>query len=524
MGVTAPDGGGLTGPVDPAPLGALAVRTLAAVGAGAVMLAAHVNLPLLLLVVVCVLAVDARNVFSLRNFFLAYTAVVFGVGGGVLHLTDQPIYGDIVGYVLVFLAGYAVASMPARTSRSVDQRTLRRSTAPAGKGPLSLFVLEHALVTLIALNLLFLAFQFLKYGVAGYYQGQGLLNEALTYGQASTSGGAEQIVRFALTDGGIGLVILYVRACFELSRPIRYRYPVALLVALPVLSLSRFDAVVGAMTMLAVYACDGRLTAIGRAPRTSSVPTRPFSHPRPVPAESAGRHLNRAALVILGLVLAVAMSAFVASIRGGFVNKSGTVGTAPDAVAMFTSELSPVQAYGDIRANIKILGHPYGSTIIWPLLLKVVPRAWYPDKPLNSGAYYMSVVRPAEWAAGYALPPTFFGDAYLSFGYVGALLCCLILGVVSARLDLAYKRRILSRLPMFLLVFANFYALLRDPLSESLAAIILTMLVYGVGNRMFRSREPLVVDSAGDAVSAAAARPDLQVMGGPVPLLRPGPG
>lgn len=481
MGVTASTPGVVADRADRAPLGALAFRTLAAVGVGGAMLAARVSPRLLLLVVLTMLALDARNAFSLRNFFLAYTVVVFGVGGGVLHLTEQPIYGDIVGYVLAFLGGYAVASMPvaatagAASRPEVEGLIARRDRTPARTGSLNLFALEHALVTLIALNLLFLAFQFLKYGVAGYYQGQGLLNEALTYGQASAAGGAEQIVRFALTDGGIGIVILYVRACFESSRPIRYRYAVALLVALPVLSLSRFDAVVGALTMLAIYACDCR---------------------RGRPAPGRTRHqLSRAVLVVLGLFVAVTMAAFVASLRGGFASKTGAVGKAPDIEAMFTSELSPVQAYGDIRANIKVLGHPDGSTIIWPLLLKVVPRAWFANKPLNSGAYYMSVVRPAEWAAGYALPPTFFGDAYLSFGYVGALLCSLFLGAVSARVDLAYRRHMLSRMPVFLLIFANFYALMRDPLSESLAAILLTMFVYAVGNRLFRA-PPRVTASA----------------------------
>jgi oligosaccharide repeat unit polymerase len=464
-----------SGPVapDPAAFGAIALRTMAAVGVGALMLADHVSsLSLVMLIVLSILAVDARNPFSLRNFLLVYSVFVFGVGGGVLHLTARPIYRDIAAYVAAFLAGYALASMPAALRRDrVD-----RSRFPEGRGPLSLLGLEYALVALIAINLMFLAFQFLKYGVVGYYQGQGLLDQALTYGKASAAGGLEQIVRFALSDGGIAIVVLYVRASFESSTPIRYRYPAALFVALPILSLSRFNAVVGSLTLLAIYACDRRLNARVESPAR------------------APRKVNRGAVIVLGLVLAVASAAFVASLRGGFANKSGAVGSAPDAVAMFTSELSPVQAYGDIKANIGILGHPHGRTIILPLLLKVVPRAWYPDKPLNSGSYYMSTVRPGEWAAGYALPPTFFGDAYLSFGFGGALLASMLLGLVAARLDLAYKRAIRSRLPWFLLIFANFFALLRDPLSESLAGIALTLLVWAVGNHLFRTGRSAVVD------------------------------
>jgi hypothetical protein len=192
------------------------------------------------------------------------------------------------------------------------------------------------------------------------------------------------------------------------------------------------------------------------------------------------------ALIFLGLAVAVATAAFVASIRGGKVNKSGSVGAQTDTVAMFASELTPVQAYGDITSNVEVLGHTDGRTIILPLLLKVVPRAWDPNKPLNSGAYYMSKIRPADWAAGYALPPTFWGDLYLCFGFGGAVIGSMVLGVVAARVDLAYRHTILGGIPWFLLLFANFYALVRDPLSESLSGIILTMFVWAVANRIFR--------------------------------------
>ncbi len=78
--------------------------------------------------------------------------------------------------------------------------------------------------------------------MVGYYEGAGLLNLALTYGKAeATAGGAEQIVTFALSYGAIGLIILYVQACFESATPVRYRYPAVLFVGLPVLSLSRFS-------------------------------------------------------------------------------------------------------------------------------------------------------------------------------------------------------------------------------------------------------------------------------------------
>ncbi len=188
-----------------------------------------------------------------------------------------------------------------------------------------------------------------------------------------------------------------------------------------------------------------------------------------------------------GMVLAVSSALFIADLRSRFTQTSAQPSLT--TLASLTSELSPVVAYGDIKANIGVLGHPHGRTILLPAIFKVVPRAWYPGKPQNSGAYYMSIVRPAEFRAGYALPPTYFGDAYLSFGFGGAVVMSMALGAFAAKLDVGYKRSHLRRLPWFLLIFANFYGILRYPISESLAGVLLTVLVWVVADRLLRPGE-----------------------------------
>jgi hypothetical protein len=97
----------------------------------------------------------------------------------------------------------------------------------------------------------------------------------------------------------------------------------------------------------------------------------------------------------------------------------------------------------------------------------------------------MSIVRPAEFAAGFALPPTFFGDAYLSFGFGGAIVMVLALGVAAGRLDLGYKWADPNRVSWFLVAFANFYGVLRYPISESLAGILLVLAVWLIADRIF---------------------------------------
>ena len=459
----------------------LALRILVAAAIGLLTFLSRSNLYVVLLVVIGVFSIDIRNILSLKNFTVVYILLVFGVGGSVLHLGRPFIFGDIVAYLVAFLAAYALASLRSTKGDPVDGDA-RRPNRPASRrrGTLSVKALSNSLAVLIVLNLMFLGLQVLRYGVIGYYQGQSLLNQALTYGAASTIGGAEQILRFGLKYSGIALVILYVRACFEADVKIRYKYPIVVLVALPIMFLSRFDAVVGAVTALAIFACDARTSARRRESADTSEPHRSA-------AASAGPTITRGLLVVGAMVLAVSTALFIADLRSRF-GRNASQRPALTTLASLSSELSPVEAYSDIKTNIGILGHPHGRTILLPAIFKVVPRAWYPDKPPNSGAYYMQVIRPAEFRAGFALPPTFFGDAYLSFGFGGAVAMSLALGALAARLDLGYKRANPRRLPWFLLVFANFYGILRYPISESLAGFLLTLVVWLIADWLFRSR------------------------------------
>jgi len=447
------------------------VRALVAGGLATALVAGRSpELPLVGLVVIATLAFDRHHLVTLRNFVLVYTVVVFGLGTAAFHYAPSSIVPDVVAYLLAFLSGYAVASGGILGSADREAPAPGAPTVVAGdgeRGPLNRRAVEAAIVALVALNIAFLAFQLEKYGIGAYYRGQALLDQFLSYGQASPTGGAEQIGRFLLKFCGIGLVILYAQACYEARARVRYRYPIGLLVALPILSLRRYDAVVGALTALAVYACERRVA--GRR------------------GQAQGFRVTRTVALAAAMASAVLAALAIGVLRQGFVDPGAG---APDAgnLPVLTSELSPVRAYDDITTNIGVLGYPRGRTIVVPLLLKVVPRAWFPDKPLNSAAYYLSIVRPGELAAGYAVPPTFYGDAYLNFGFGGALVACLLLGVVAARLDRAYKRPVLTRIPFFLILWASAFSLMRDPMSESLAGVLLTLGVWFVADHLLRHR------------------------------------
>jgi hypothetical protein len=160
-------------------------------------------------------------------------------------------------------------------------------------------------------------------------------------------------------------------------------------------------------------------------------------------------------------------------------------------VPLLTSEISPIQAYSEIKANRARLKRQHGRTIVLPIVFKVIPRGLFPNKPINTGAYFMSVVRPAEFAAGFALPPTLFGDAYVNFGMGGAVLACLLVGPVAAALVPHRLRQLLRPRPQ---------PALRDPGWHPVDG-------GGVGRAQPGARHPHPEGLAGAGRSAASGPP-----------------
>ncbi|MFN2607372.1 MAG: hypothetical protein ABR511_05680 [Acidimicrobiales bacterium] len=401
---------------------------------------------------------DGRNPLSLRNFFLVYTVGLFSIGVPLFGLPTR-LYADMALYCLIFVAGYAAGSLSRPAPRPSDPAP----TSPSGAW---LRRAEELLILLVGAQVLLLAFNVSHYGVGGFYSGQPLVDQLNTYGKASVSGGLLQIVSFFLRYTTVAVVIVYVQQCLVKGVKLRYRYLALLFVVLPILSLQRSDAVHGAGILLVINAIERRWSR-RRAPAAAPVADSTAAPVRP----RARRGVAVGAAVIVAFLAALVIG----GLRQGRLGQDDpSASLLAKSAPLLQSELTPVQAYSQIKDNQVILRRTHGSTVVWPLLLKVVPRGLFPAKPLNSAAYFMTTVRPAEFAAGYAVPPTLFGDAYINFGLAGAVVACLLVGVVAARLDVAYKDVRLSRVPAFLIVYASFYALLRSPLAESLAGILLT--------------------------------------------------
>lgn len=405
------------------------------------------------------LALDVRNPLSLKNFFLVYTVGLFAVGETLFDSVDS-VSGDLLLYLLSFLFGYSLSSAKAKGYMG---RVKTTSTTVARVGPDRIRVLEEMLLIVLLLELTMLALNVGKFGVGGFYGGMGLVEQLAGYGTPSVSGGVTQIVAFLVRYSAIAAVILLVHTCLASGTRIRYLLPALVLVILPIVSLARSDALTGAGLLLVIYAVERRM-----APRPrGAVGKRPAKRPYPI-----ARRRTLALSTVMGVAVVAAFA--IGNLRETGNPNGEAASTVERSLPLLQSEFSPIQAYSEIRANEEVLGRPLGSTIALPLVFKVLPRGLFPEKPINSGAYYMSILRPAEFAAGFAIPPTLFGDVLLNFGFFSAIIAAFALGLFVARVDVAYKKGQLSRLPWFLLLYINFYGLLRNPLSESLAALLLT--------------------------------------------------
>jgi hypothetical protein len=442
-----------------------------------------------------VLAADPRNLLSLKNFFLCYVLLIFGVGGHHFAPDDRVISFDLLVYVLLFLAAYAGGNTFSRR-RSVAAR----STSPRNGRAASLLVVA----SIVGWTVL-LATQLYAYGVAGFYSGQGLADRIARYGHADLMAGLLAVFEQGLSILTIACAVVYVEARTSAGKRPSYLLLSLPLIVAPLLLLRRADFAIGLLLLLVVQPIACRLTG-ARYSVLGSIPLVLGSAAFALAFSVTVGSLRESALV------APPTPAPVESPNSG-VSASPSPGTGelarpkPVELPVFTeqrtfnilvSELSPVLGYRDVREHPADFTYQLGRTIVLPLAAKLAPRNWFPDKPISSSAYYNLIRSPAAFAAGYTLPVTSFGDALINFGYAGALTFSLLLGLIAAKLDRTMVGAS-ADIATLLIVYYYFYSLLRNDLANSLAMIFLAGAAYLVLRatieRLSRSGPPHVVEA-----------------------------
>jgi oligosaccharide repeat unit polymerase len=422
-------------------------------------------------------ALGARQVIAslplLRNWYIGYVLLVFGVGGYLLWPTPEVLVVDGIIYIAVFLLGYRLQGRWAKSGSRLELltqfavlrrmplmlgRCLRRSGATSVGRPgarVSLTVLRRLLLLLLLARLGVIAYEILfVYGFRRYFSGAALVFQIQDYGRFDIGGGWFVVLTNALSFSTIAASAYYLKECLVQKSVPRFGLVVALLVGLPILALQRSSVLFGVAFVGVAYLFSARM-------RGQNV-------------------VGKVVAVAIAGALALGVGVYVGLLRENALSQGPVSGQLEHRVLnLAEGEMSPIVVYATFKADVgNVIDYQYGRPILGPLVFKVVPRNWYPDKPTNSGAFYASHYQPAAFAAGFAIAPTLWGALYLNFGYVGTVLGSFLLGVLTARLDRIYTEGRVEELGWFLIIYYNYYSLLRDDISNVLGVLLITGTVF----------------------------------------------
>ncbi len=384
----------------------------------------------------------------LKNYFIVFMYLVFIVGGLFYYPGEKELVVDMLVYCTAFLAGYLMYTLLPKN---------RRAYAGIGISADKISSLERLILFLCSVKILLLLNDILTYGLQEYYSGRALLELFEIYGKQDVSAGVLTIIHNFINIAGIAALVLYVQCCLVSGRRPKYVIIIFYLLVLPLLYLQRGAFALNAMMVLLIYSVD------------------------------KGKGLHQYKVLVIGLGVIVMIGLLFGFLRQNKLTDEADAESisAEQAAPIFMSELSTVIGYYEIKANIDELQYQYGSKIILPLLYKIIPRNLMPEKPINSSAYYMNTLRSNESDEGFMLDTTFLGDLYLNFGYLGAILGCMLLGLLSSGFDARYFAGTLKFAPGYLILYCYYYAFLRSNISNSLILILLTMAMYLVLKRIF---------------------------------------
>jgi hypothetical protein len=427
---------------------------------------------------IAVAVINLKHVFCLKNYFLAYVMLLFGVGGQHFATGNVTLSLDLISYVLIFLLGYELAARASDNSRWQPEPQVAEGSAADRD------VAQRLLIAVLGGWTVLLAGQLLVYGVGDFYGGTSLADRIARYGRPDFVNGLLTAAEQGLSMVTVAVAVYYIHRCVMRQSTPNFVLLSLVFMVVPIALLRRADNAIGTLFLVATQPAASRLVGA----RYSLIRTVPFviaslllsfgssivigslrETSRPLPPPTPPAVTASAAPSIEGPVVVVVPSS---------PQPLPPLLTPERTDRLIYSELSPIIAYRDIRENPADFGYSFGATILPPLALKIIPRSWLPDKPISSSAFYMNRRDPSALASGYVLPVTIFGDALLNFGYAGCLAVAMIIGLVAGRLDRVLTHRMARDFPIFLIIFYYFYVILRNDLANSLASVMLTVLVY----------------------------------------------
>lgn len=424
----------------------------------------HFDWPDVLMCLLVGCCVDYSRPLLLKNYYFLYLFFLFGVGGGFFFPDQADLQLDFILFLVAFALGYSLIFVSGRPARA--------QSFPRPWLPVLSF---QALVWLtVAFKLVGVVYNIRTYGVGGYIAGDAMLDNIRSYGSKDVGRGILTLFSEAARILTMAAVCLHIRTQNRLRSPYRYRLLALLLVVLPLVSMERTFTVWGVMIMGVLYS---------------------FEH---YPQGQFRRRdyliFSLLATFFLGFIL------LIGSIRvRNMTQGEGSYNDALFLVHAVTGEFQNVLVYQKVKDEIasRNLHYTYGETIVGPLVFKIIPRAFYPGKPINSGATISKLLEPQAFEEGFMYPAAYFGDLYLNFGLLGCIAGCLVLGSVCRFLDFNYINKNSRFLPHFVVFYYYFYPIVRNDISNSVSVLIFVAVTVWVLERFMKpASAPLPVAPA----------------------------
>lgn len=392
---------------------------------------------------------DFQRPLVLKNYFIIYTALLFFVGGGFFFSKTNYIQRDGYLFLIFFVLGYGIYKLCIR-NKPVKQNVYLDKIFVNKK----ILLLKRLIVVFLVIRLLLVFVDIMQHGVSNFFSGGGLVDKIDAYGKQDFGKGLIDIINNLITTIHVILTIQYVAYCLRLNQKISFLFISLTFLVLPLLTLSRSSFAFGAITVLLIYSISLRNLA---------------------------RITKRMAITSLFAIFSLLfVSVFIGGIRESRITSNSPESV--DFIASISGELSPIIAYNNLHEKIDDLKYQLGMTIFPPLFFKVIPRSWYPDKPINSTAYYSMRYDKENFDSGFMLPSTIYGDLFLNFGTYISMVIILFFGIWISYLDNIYITTGVSKIHIFIIIHTGFYGLIRNNLPEGIFSIVQSLILYFIIN------------------------------------------